>query len=253
MRRREFLGVLGGAAASLLGSPAWAAETRMALVIGNSAYKHFPALRTPINDAAAIGGLLSRAGFAVTSATDAPLSDMRNRMRQFSAAFAASKPDTVALVFYAGHGIQVDSEYYLLPVDARLRGRLDLRQALPLSELMSALPTGSNRMLMVILDSSRSNPFASQRGPVRGIVDAPPGTIIAYATTPGEQVIESDGPNSFYTTALLEAMKEPGLAIELVLKKVRVRVQELSGRRQLTWESSSHRRNFSFFAAPSAR
>jgi uncharacterized caspase-like protein len=253
MRRREFLGVLGGAAAGLLGSSAWAAEARMALVIGNSAYQHFPALKTPINDAQSVGALLSRAGFAVTSAVNLPLSDMRERVRQFQAAFAASKPDTVALVFYAGHGIQVDSEYYLLPVDARLRGRLDLRKALPLTELMSALPTARDRMLIVILDSSRSNPFASQRGPVRGVVDAPAGTIIAYATTPGEQVIESGGPNSFYTTALLEAMKEPGLAIELVFKKVRVRVQELSARRQLTWESSSHRRNFSFFPARSAR
>ena len=115
MRRREFLGALGGAAASLLESRAQAAESRMALVIGNSAYQHFPSLKTPLHDARAIGELLSRAGFAVTSTINLPLTDMRERLRQFSATFAASGPDTVALMFYAGHGIQVESDITCFP------------------------------------------------------------------------------------------------------------------------------------------
>ena len=253
MRRREFLGVFGGAAIISLECRAQAAESRMALVIGNSAYQHLPALKTPVQDARAIGGLLSRAGFAVTSAANLTIPDMRERLRQFSAAFAASGPDTVALVFYAGHGMQVEHAYYLLPVDARLRERRDLRtQTLPFRDLMSALPVALNRIPIIILDTARSNPFAPQDR-VRGVVEAPVGTIVAFATSPGQELIESKGANSLYTTALLEVMKEPGLGIELVFKKVRLRVLELSARRQTPSETSSLRRNFSFFPARPAR
>jgi uncharacterized caspase-like protein len=254
MRRREFLGVLGGAAAGLLENPAAAAEGRMALVIGNSAYQHLPVLKTPIHDANAIAALLSRASFAVTSGLNQTIPDMRERLRKFSATFVASGRDTVALVFYAGHGAQVDNEYYLLPVDARIRERSDLSaRTLSLTEVMSALPTAPNRILIVILDASRSNPFAAPKDQVRGIVDAPIGTIVAYATSPGEELIESNSLNSFYTTALLEVMKEPGLAVELVFKKVRIRVHEQSARQQIPAETSSLRRNFSFFPARPAR
>jgi uncharacterized caspase-like protein len=114
---------------------------------------------------------------------------------------------------------------------------------------MSALPTAPNRIVIVIFDASRSNPFASPGDRGRGIVDAPIGTIVAYATSPGEELIESERENSFYTTALLEVMKEPGLGVELMLKKARLRVHELSGRRQIPSETSSLRRNFSFFPA----
>ena len=171
-------------------------------------------------------------------------------MRQFAAAVAASGPDTVALVFFAGHGLQMEGENYLLPVDARQDKPSDVSaQALALKDLLSALEPSQRRMLIVMLDASRENPFSrlSPIGKGLAIVDAPMASFVAYATAPGQGLAESNGPHSFYTTAILEAMKEPGLQIEQVFKKVRVRVNALSGGRQVPWESSSITRNFSFF------
>lgn len=243
--------LIGLAALMCLAAPQFAAaETRMALVIGNSTYQHMPARRTAVDDAKAIGAMLSSAGFAVTSASNVADAEMRRHVREFAAAVAASGPDTVALMFFAGQGMQIDGENYLVPVDGRPEKHSDVSaQTLTLTELLSTLTPSERRMLIVMLDTSRANPFSSlsRSGKGLAIVDALPASIIGHATSPGQGLVESDGPHSFYTTAILEAMKEPGLQIEQMFKKVRVRVNALSGGHQVTWETASLTRNFSFF------
>ena len=246
---------LAGILVAALPLPA-AAESRMALVIGNREYRDLPAVRTALDDARAIGAMLARAGFAVTSASNLTLAEMRARVSQFSAAFAASGPDTVALLFFAGQGLQAEGDNYLVPVEAQIKAPSDVSlTALPVRDLMSALEPKRGRMLIIMLDAPRS-----QRFPARAEADsvfttaaAPAGTIVTFSTGPGAGLVESTGQNSIYVTALLEAMKEPGLSIEQGLKIVRTRVNALTGGRQVPWESSSITRTFSFFPPPTAR
>ena len=150
-----------------------AAETRMALVIGNSTYQHLPARKTAVDDAKAIGTMLSSAGFAVTSASNVTDAEMRRHVREFAAAVAASGPDTVALVFFAGHGLQVEERDYLLPVDAREKTARDARalEVPALENLESILASSQRRMLIVMIDASRSNPFRPRSARARPELD----------------------------------------------------------------------------------
>jgi uncharacterized caspase-like protein len=247
---------LAGILVAALPLPA-AAESRIALIIGNREYRHLPAVRTAINDAQAIGAMLARAGFAVTSASNLTLAEMRARVSQFSAEFAASGPDTVALLFFAGQGLQSEGDNHLVPVDAQIKAPSDVNlMALPVKDLLSALQPAKGRMLIIMLDAPRSYPFPPPRrdaGSVFTIAAAPGGTVVTFSTAPGAGLVESKGRNSIYVTALLETMKEPRLAIERGLKIVRTRVNALTGGRQVPWESSSITRTFSFFPAPTAR
>jgi uncharacterized caspase-like protein len=246
---------LAGILVAALPLPA-AAESRMALIIGNREYRHLPAVRTAVNDAQAIGAMLGRAGFAVTSVSNLTLADMRAQVSKFAAAFAASGPDTVALLFFVGQGLQSENENYLVPVDAEIKAPADVNlMSLPVRDLLSTLEPAKGRMLIIMLDAPRSNRFPPRvaAGTVFTPAAAPAGTIVTFSTAPGAGVVESTGRNSIYVTALLEAMKEPGLAIERGLKAVRTRVNALTGGRQVPWESSSITRSFSFFPAPTAR
>jgi len=246
---------LAGILVAALPLPA-AAESRIALIIGNREYRHLPPVRTAANDAQAVGAMLARAGFSVTSASNLTLAEMRTRVSQFSAAFAASGPDTVALLFFVGQGLQLEGENYLVPVDAQIKTPSDVNlMSLPVKDLLSELEPAKGRMLIIMLDAPRSYRFPPRKdaGSVFTPAAAPAGTIVTFSTAPGAGVVESTGRNSIYVTALLEAMKEPGLGIERGLKIVRTRVNALTGGRQVPWESSSITRTFSFFPAPTAR
>src|SRR5262249_7161090 len=130
---------LAGILVAALPLPA-AAESRIALIIGNREYRHLPAVRTALNDAQAIGAMLARAGFAVTSVSNLTLAEMRAQVSKFSAAFAASGPDTVALLFFVGQGLQSEGENYLVPVDANITTPSDVNlMSVPVKDLLSAL------------------------------------------------------------------------------------------------------------------
>lgn len=249
------------AAASALAmacNPAWA-ENRIALVIGNSAYRAVAPLPNAVNDAARMTDMLGNAGFEVLSTPDLSQTDLRKTISEFAVKLAEKGPDTVALVFYAGHGIQVDGENFLVPVDVDPKLEADIPvQAVRLNDILNALASVPNKMRIVMLDACRNNPFPLIRqstGKGLAIVDTKsgaPGTFISYSTSPGSEAEDGAGSNSPYTTALLNVAKEPGLPIEEAFKRVRVSVNEATQGRQVPWESSSLTSDFRFFGKTEA-
>jgi uncharacterized caspase-like protein len=233
------------------------AENRIALVIGNSNYTSVTALPNPANDAKAMTNFLNSAGFQVVQAPDLTQSDMRRTIADFAKKVTEKGPDTVALVFYAGHGLQVDGENYLVPVDAQIERESDVPlQATRLADLMNALSSVPSKSNIVILDACRNNPFSAinkTAGRGLAIVDAPNGSIVSYSTAPGTEALDGDGQNSPYTTALMKIGHEPGLQIEQLLKRVRLDVSNTTARQQFPWESSSLTVEFSFFPSGSAQ
>src|ERR1700760_2663147 len=149
------------AATILLGSHGVRAESRLALVIGQSAYRAVTPLPNPANDAKAVAQMLGDAGFEVLAAPDLTQDGLREKLSEFAAQMAAKGPDTVALVFYAGHGIQVDGENYLIPVDLDPKREADVPlQAVRLDDVLNTLNSVPSKSRIVLLDACRDNPFA---------------------------------------------------------------------------------------------
>ena len=231
------------------------AESRVALVIGQSAYLAVPPLPNPANDAKKMTELLGNAGFEVTAVSDLSQDEMQKAVSNFAAKVSASGPDTVALVFYAGHGLQIDGENYLVPVDVDPKREADIPlQAVRLSDLMNTLGALPIRMRIVMLDACRDNPFPAintTTGHGLAIVDTKAGaagSFISYSTAPGAVAEDGAGSNSPYTTALLSIAIEPNLPIEEAFKRVRVAVNQATDGRQVPWESSSLTAEFKFFS-----
>ncbi len=231
------------------------AENRVALVIGQSAYRSVVALPNPANDAQKMTELLGNAGFKVTSTADLTQNDLRQAVSDFAAKLTASGPDTVALVFYAGHGLQVDGENYLVPVDVDPKREADIPlQAVRLNDVLNTLGSVPTRMRIIMLDACRNNPFPNintTAGHGLAIVDTKAGasgSFISYSTSPGAVAEDGGGANSPYTTALLSVAKEPNLPIEEAFKRVRVAVNQATDGRQIPWESSSLTTEFKFFS-----
>jgi hypothetical protein len=226
------------------------AESRLALVIGNSAYRTVSPLPNPVNDAKAMADFLTKAGFDVTPASDLTQADMRATVGTFAAKIARAGSDTIALVYYAGHGVQIDGENFLVPVDVRIERESEVPlQAFRLADLMNTLSSVPSRMRIVMLDACRNNPFSQinkTAGRGLAIVDAPAGSIVSYSTSPGAEAEDGSGDNSPYTSALLRVAAEPGLPIEQAFKRTRLSVNQATSGRQTPWESSSLSTDFAF-------
>src|SRR6202171_428584 len=236
------------------------AESRVALVIGQSAYRAVPALPNAANDGKHMVDLLGNAGFQVTAAPDLAQNEMRQAISDFAAKVAASGPDTVALVFYAGHGLQIDGENYLVPVDVDPKREADIPlQAVRLNDLMNTLGALPTRMRIIMLDACRNNPFpplSQTAGHGLAIVDpkaGASGSFISYSTSPGSEAEDGSGDDSPYTTAVLSVAKEPNLPIEEAFTRIRVAVNQATDGRQIPWESSSLTTEFKFFSADSGQ
>ncbi len=213
------------------------AEPRLALVIGNGAYKGQP-LRNPANDARIVAASLRRLGFTVVELIDAGRRAMDEAVLDFGERLKAGG---VGAFYYAGHGVQVRGHNYLLPVDAAVTTEASVRvQALDVGLVLDLMSDARNRANIVILDSCRNNPFIVSRG-AKGLaaIDAARGTLIAYSTAPGAVAVDGDGEHSPYTAALVKALDEPGLKVEEVFKRVRSQVVETTRGAQTPWESSS--------------
>jgi TonB family protein len=220
-------------------------ERRVALVIGNAGYKRAP-LANPVNDAVDVASSLRGMGFETTLVRDATLTQMRSATRQFAEVAASSD---VALIFFAGHGIEAKGRNYVIPVSAEIKHEYELEdEAFDagrwLDMLESLKPGNRQRVNIVILDACRNNEFArSWRSTSRGLarMDAPTGTFVAFATAPGK--VAADGArgqrNSPFTRSLLKAMQTPDLPIELMFKEVRRLVIEETKNEQVPWENSS--------------
>jgi len=181
--------------------------------------------------------------------------DMRQVVSDFAAKVSASGPDTVALMFYAGHGLQIDGENYLVPIDVDPKRETDIPlQAVRLNDVLNTLGAMPTRMRIVMLDACRNNPFPginTAAGHGLAIVDTKAGaagSFISYSTSPGAVAEDGSGANSPYTTALLSVAKEPNLPIEEAFKRVRVAVNQATDGRQIPWESSSLTTEFKFFS-----
>src|SRR6187551_1029784 len=240
-------------AALLLGTHSASAENRLALVIGQSAYRSVPALPNPANDARAVTQMLTDSGFEVSTAADLSQGQMREAVSDFAGKVAAKGADTVALVFYAGHGLQIDGENFLVPVDIDPKRETDIPlQAVRLNDILNTLASVPSKTRILLLDSCRNNPFPDiNKTAARGlaIVDAKtgaPGTFMSFSTSPGAEAEDGSGANSPYTTALVAAAKEPGLSIEDTFKRVRVAVNKATEGRQTPWDSSSLTDDFRF-------
>lgn len=224
-----------------------ASDKRYALVIGNSAYKTSP-LRNPANDARAMAKALRESGFNVVERIDVSRREMGRVLREFGDLIARDKG--TGLFYFAGHGMQIKGRNFLIPVDADIEREDEVAYAaIDAGEILDKMESAKNAMNIVILDACRNNPFArSFRSSSQGLaqMDAPKGSLVAYATSPGSTANDGDGANGMYTAALLEFLAMPGLRLEDVFKKVRVAVMNRSKGQQIPWESSSLVADFYF-------
>ncbi len=228
--------------------------SRLALVVGNSAYEHTSPLRNPANDARAMATALEQLGFAVTQLVDARQREMEVQIERFGQQLRQQKG--VGLFYFAGHGIQVGGENFLLPVEIAPKTEADIKyDAVPVGKLLGQMEAAGNGMNLVILDACRNNPFKrSFRSAQRGLaqVVAPTGTFISYATAPGSIAADGDGGNGLFTEKLLQHLQTPGLKLEEVFKRVRIEVQRDSNNQQVPWDSSSLTGDFFFRPRPEA-
>jgi hypothetical protein len=237
-------------APSPLTSPLGGPEQRVALVIGNSNYRNAPQLANPDHDAQSVAQFLNSAGFEVVEAMDLTQNDMIKVVQDFSARVQAHGPNTVAMVYYAGHGVQLAGENYLVPVDAKVSTAGDLvNDSVRLVDVMATLEAIPSRMRIVVLDACRNNPFPTINDAGRGlaIVDAPNGSIVGYSTAPGSEALDGEGGHSPYTSAFLNLAREPNVPIEQLFKRVRLDVTHATDGAQTPWESSSLTSDFYFF------
>ncbi len=223
-------------------------ERRIALVMGNGAYKVHP-LNNPVNDANDMAAALKKSGFQVIDARDATLNQMRAKVREFGDLLVNSD---VGFVYYSGHGVEMKGKNYLIPVNADIQREDEIAdQGLDANLILEKMNTAGKGVNILVIDACRDDPFGrSFRSSSRGLVqmDAPKGTLIAYSTSPGK--VASDGDprerNSPYTKHLLKAMQKPNMPIELVFKEVRRSVQAETKNQQTPWENTSLSGDFYF-------
>jgi Caspase domain/PAN domain len=221
------------------------AQSKRALIIGNAAYAALPKLANPANDAKLIADNLTQVGFTVTAVTDQSQAQMKAAIALFSEEVSKAGEDTIALFYYAGHGVQIDGVNYLIPVDANVNTAGDVvLGAVSASDLLKTIELARAKVNVLVLDACRDNPFkGSTRGFTRGLarVEAPAGSIVAYATAPGQVAQDGDTANSPYAEALSKHIATPGLSLEDVFRKVRIDVSAKTNNAQVPWEETSLR------------
>jgi hypothetical protein len=232
--------VLLGFLACLMVPAAALAEKRVALVIGVSAYQHVAKLPNPANDAGAVAGLLKSAGFDVVGVRrDVGVAELRRAVGDFT---EQARNADVAVVFFAGHGIEVDGTNYLIPADAKLARDFDIEdEALSLDRVLRAIEP-AKRLRLVILDACRDNPFAKEmkrtvasRSVGRGLAKIEPtvaDTLIAFAAKAGSVALDGEEANSPFTKALLQHIAVPDLDLRIAFGRVRDSVLDATGRKQ---------------------
>ncbi len=238
-------------------------DKRVALVIGNGDYKTAPHLDNPPIDARAVAASLKRLGFQVIEGYDLSIAQMRGSVAEFAAALPDAK---AAVVYYAGHGVSVDEENYILPVDIVLKNPTDLDLgAISISLILKQMKR-EERVNVVILDACRDNPFAADlarslstrsvvatRGLSRVDGDLARGTLIAFASDPKSTALDGPpGEHSPFTKALIDHIEDPGVPIDTVMNRVRTQVWEATKNKQLPWVNTSIIGEFSLNPAAQA-
>lgn len=221
-------------------------QNRSALVIGNAAYKISP-LHNPVNDANDIAAALERNGFQVKLLKNGKKRQMEDAIRTFGKKL---RNGGVGLFYFAGHGVQYEGRNYLVPVSARIEDEADIEyETVDANKVLSKMELAGNDVNIVILDACRNNPFArSFRSSKQGLaqMDAPTGSLLAYATSPGSVASDGKERNGVYTKYLLQYMDQPGQTLNQLFMKVRRAVLQETGKKQTPWESSSLTGDFYF-------
>jgi uncharacterized membrane protein len=231
--------LLGWIALSLfISDPSARADTRVALVIGNSAYRHAPHLPNPLNDATDMSAALRRLGFTVNTVTDASFDEMRRALIEFG---RQARGAELAVIFFAGHGIQMAGENWLIPTDAQLASDLDVaNEAIGLQSMVRAV-SNTSRLGLVILDACRNNPFLPgmqmtnvARAVDRGLsrIEPSENVLVAYAARDGTTARDGAGRNSPFTASLLKNIETPGLEVRFLFANVRDDVMAATNREQ---------------------
>jgi hypothetical protein len=223
-------------------------DYRLALVIGNNEYSEAP-LKNSVNDAQAMALTLQELGFEVLLYTNIDQYNMKKKIRKFGETLAAQ--GGIGLFYFAGHGIQLYGENYLVPLKAIIEKEQDVElEAVNLKRVLGEMDYARNEMNIVILDACRNNPFLNnfRSSGATGLASttAPEGTFIAYATAPGTIASDGTGKHGLYTEELLKAIRIPNQRIEDVFKLVRRNVYQRSGKKQIPWENSSIFTDFYF-------
>jgi hypothetical protein len=215
------------------------APQRHALIVGNAAYPKWP-LKNPLNDARTVAASLTRLGFSSQVATDLSLRNLEASINRF---VAQVKSGDTALFYYAGHGIQLEGENYLVPVDFDAKDEADAKYvSYSASRLQERLEKAGARVIVLVLDACRNNPFQATRTVGGGLaaMGTGNGTFIAFATAPGKTADDNPrGNNGLFTSHLVQAIEEPGLTLDQVFNRVRERVHRDSQGRQVPWTVSS--------------
>ena len=233
------------------------AERRIALVIGNGAYEHVVKLPNPANDAQAIAELLRASGFEVINGNNLRRDEMVSRIAQFSESVASGAD--AAVVFYAGHGVQIAGKNYLIPVDADLHSAFDVKaNAIDADDIVDGASPA--KVKIVLFDACRDNPFAEQMAKgdakTRGIANntglaamqSGEGTMISFATGPNATAQDGSDGHSPFTHALLDNLAVNGLEINEAMRRVRAEVQEATNKQQLPWSNTNM--TGSFYVTP---
>ena len=222
-------------------------DVRVALVIGNAAYKNIPALGNATNDAKAMSTVLRKLGFSVVEVVDGDKAQMVKAITQMQTLLQGKQ--AVGMLYYAGHGLQLDWRNYMVPVDAKLSQASDIvSQTVDIENVIDTMKRSATRMNIIVLDACRDNPFAGKAsGKGLAQLDAPPGTYLAFATSPGNVAEDGDETtgNGLFTHYLLKELQRPA-RIEDLFKRVRLQVRQKSQGRQIPWDSSSLEADFAF-------
>jgi hypothetical protein len=220
-----------------------------ALVIGNAAYPDGSDLKNPTNDADDLAVKLESYGFQVIIATNCLLADIERKLKEFKALLETHE---VGLFFFAGHGMQIDGSNYLLAIDTDMNDEVDAKHSsLALDKILDIMAKSKAMTKIIILDACRNNPWERKwhrGGSPRGLasVYAPKGTIIGFATSPGEYASDGAGRNGTYTAALLQHIDTPDCSIETMFKRVRNTVAAATNGKQTSWEHTSLSGEFFF-------
>lgn len=220
-----------------------------ALVIGNADYAEARNLKNPVHDAIDVSAKLSECGFTVATLLDCSHRKMEQALKEFKKAL---KDSDVGLFFFAGHGMQIDGNNYLAAVDTDMTGEIEAKHSsLPLNQVIDVMERGPNASSIIILDACRNNPFErawARSTSSRGLapVYAPRGTLVAYATSPGQFASDGPGRNGAYTAALLQHIDTPDCSIEGMFKRVRNTLSTATGGKQISWEHTSLAGEFFF-------
>lgn len=226
-------------------------KRRIALVIGNGTYANAAALKNPPNDARDMASALKESGFDVTSGINMNQRDMKRLILEFGQKL---KTGGSGLFYYAGHGVQSNGRNYLIPIEADIQSEAEVEDSsVDANLVLKYMDEAQNGLNIVILDACRNNPFArSFRSASNGLaqVEAPTGTLIAYATAPGRVASDGTGQNGLYTLELLKQTRVPGLSATEMFMRVRANVMKQTTNKQVPWEASSLVGTFYFREPP---